>query len=101
MNGTAISGATSASYTTLPTTTSDNGGQFVVVVRNPAGSVTSDAPTPTGNLQRVALTGNLGGAGGRSVGFADGPIGCPGTRTRLHDTGRVGTLTATAASSSP
>src|SRR6059058_2664570 len=42
-NGTAISGATSASYTTPATTSADNGAQFVVVVSNTAGSVTSNA----------------------------------------------------------
>src|SRR5436305_3323 len=48
-NGTAISGATSASYTTAATTSSDNGAQFVVVVSNSAGSVTSNAATLTVN----------------------------------------------------
>src|SRR5205823_728060 len=48
-NGTAISGATSASYTTAATTSSDNGAQFVVVVSNTAGSVTSNAATLTVN----------------------------------------------------
>jgi hypothetical protein len=36
-NGTAISGATSSSYTTPVTTSSDNGAQFTVVVSNAAG----------------------------------------------------------------
>jgi hypothetical protein len=40
-NGTAIAGATSASYTTPAATTADNGATFAVVVSNPAGSVTS------------------------------------------------------------
>jgi hypothetical protein len=40
---TPIAGATSASYTTAPTTGSDNGSQFTVVVSNSAGSVTSSA----------------------------------------------------------
>jgi Immunoglobulin I-set domain len=40
---TPIAGATSASYTTAPTTGSDNDSQFTVVVSNPAGSVTSSA----------------------------------------------------------
>ena len=48
-NGTAISGATSASYTTPATTTSDNGAQFTVTVTNGAGSVTSNAATLTVN----------------------------------------------------
>ena len=41
-NGTAISGATSSSYTTPAATTSDNGSQFNVLVSNSAGSVTSN-----------------------------------------------------------
>ena len=45
---TAIAGATSASYTTTPaTSTSDNGAQFKVVVTNSAGSATSNAATLT------------------------------------------------------
>ncbi len=47
-NGTAISGATSSSYTTPATTSSDNGAQFTVVVSNTAGSVTSNAATLMG-----------------------------------------------------
>jgi len=53
-NGTAISGATSASYTTAATTSSDNGAQFVVVVSNSAGSVTSNAATLTVNAGAAA-----------------------------------------------
>jgi hypothetical protein len=48
-NGTAISGATSSSYTTPATTSADNGAQFTVVVTNTAGSVTSNAATLTVN----------------------------------------------------
>src|SRR5438309_2052142 len=48
-NGTAITGASSASYTTPTTSTSDNGEQFTVVVSNSAGSVTSSAATLTIN----------------------------------------------------
>jgi len=40
-NGTAISGATSASYTTPTETTADSGATFAVVVSNSAGSATS------------------------------------------------------------
>ena len=46
-NGTAITGATSASYATPATTTSDSGSQFTVVVSNPAGNVTSNIATLT------------------------------------------------------
>ncbi len=49
-NGTAISGATSASYTTPATTSSDNGAQFTVTVTNSVGSVTSNAATLTVNV---------------------------------------------------
>ena len=45
-NGAAISGATSASYTTPPTSGSDDGSQFRVVVSNSTGSVTSNSATP-------------------------------------------------------
>src|SRR2546423_173327 len=43
--GTTISGATSSSYTTPPTTSADNNSQFTVMVSNIAGSVTSN-PAP-------------------------------------------------------
>jgi len=46
---TAISGATSASYTTAPTATADSGSQFSVVVSNAIGNVTSTAATLTVN----------------------------------------------------
>src|SRR5207244_724648 len=42
-NGASIAGATSASYTTAATTTSDSGSTFRVVVSNSAGTVTSSA----------------------------------------------------------
>ena len=41
-NGTNITGATGASYTTPPVTNSDNGAQFKVVVSNSLGNVTSN-----------------------------------------------------------
>jgi hypothetical protein len=53
-NGTAISGATSSSYTTPATTSSDNGAQFTVAVSNTAGSVSSNAATLTVNPAPVA-----------------------------------------------
>src|SRR5207249_5375904 len=46
-NGAAISGATSSSYTTPATTTSDSGSGFAVVLSNTAGTVTSAAATVT------------------------------------------------------
>src|SRR5947207_410837 len=56
MNGTAIGGATAASYTTPATTAADNGDQFTVVVSNAAGSVTSNAAALTVNSAPVAPT---------------------------------------------
>src|SRR2546430_3774397 len=53
-NGTAISGAASASYTTNVTTSADNGVWLHVVVRNFVGSVTSSAATLTVNAAAVA-----------------------------------------------
>jgi hypothetical protein len=44
-NGTAISGATSATYTTPPTTLADNGETFRVVISNSVGSSTSSSAT--------------------------------------------------------
>jgi len=55
-NGTAISGATAASYTTPATTTTDNGAQFTVVVSNTGGSVTSSAATLTVNAATASLS---------------------------------------------
>jgi hypothetical protein len=52
----AITGATSASYTTPATTTSDNGTQFSVVVSNSAGKATSNAATLTVNPAPPATT---------------------------------------------
>ena len=46
-NGSAISGATSATYTTSPATSADNGAQFNVVVSNAIGNVTSAMATLT------------------------------------------------------
>ncbi len=46
-NGTAIGGATSASYTTPALVIEDNGAVYSVVVTNPAGSVTSSNATLT------------------------------------------------------
>src|SRR4029077_610241 len=49
-NGTAISGATSSSYTPPPTTSSDKGALFTVVVPTSVGTVTSSAATLTVNV---------------------------------------------------
>ncbi len=53
---TAITGATSASYTTAPTTTSDSGSQFSVVVTNAIASVTSNPATLTVTAAPPATT---------------------------------------------
>ncbi|HKW61802.1 MAG TPA: immunoglobulin domain-containing protein [Candidatus Acidoferrum sp.] len=55
-NGLNIAGATSASYTTPATTTSDSGSTFAVVVSNSAGNATSNAATLTVNAAPVAPT---------------------------------------------
>jgi hypothetical protein len=55
-NGTAITGATSSTYSTPATSSSDNGAQFTVVVSNTAGSVTSSAATLTVNPPPVQIT---------------------------------------------
>lgn len=46
-NGANIAGATSSSYTTPSTIAADNGSKFLVVVRNSAGTATSNAATLT------------------------------------------------------
>jgi hypothetical protein len=53
-NGSAISGATSASYTTPATTNSDNGASFTVTVNDSVGSVTSNSATLTVTAAPVA-----------------------------------------------
>jgi hypothetical protein len=79
-NGAIINGATSSSYTTPATTTSDNGVQFTAVVSNGAGSTTSNPATLTvnavipplqimtsqlsGGTLTVAYTATLGATGG-------------------------------------
>ncbi|HEV2216024.1 MAG TPA: immunoglobulin domain-containing protein [Candidatus Dormibacteraeota bacterium] len=57
-NATAISGATSASYTTPATSAGDNGASFTVAVSNSAGSIASSTATltVTGGSQAVAPT---------------------------------------------
>ena len=52
---TAISGATSASYTTPATASSDSGSQFKVVVTNSAGSAASNAATLTVNAATASI----------------------------------------------
>ncbi len=69
-NGSAIAGATGASYTMPAATNSDNGAQFSVVVTNSKGSVSSSAATltvkpagtslPVINAQPASVTVNAG-----------------------------------------
>ena len=72
-NGTTISGATAATYTTAATVAGDNGATFTVKVTNTYGNVTSAAATLTLNLppsittQPVSKTVNLGAAATFSV----------------------------------
>ena len=74
-NGSSISGATSASYTTPATTSADNGALFSVVVTNANGSTTSANATLTvnGGTGGTTVTGYL--ADGDSVTY---PSGSPG-----------------------
>ena len=53
-NGTAITGATSATYTTPPATSSDNGARFNVTVSTSTGSASSNTATLTVNAAAVA-----------------------------------------------
>src|SRR5579862_6955874 len=53
-NGTALSGATSSSYTTPAETTSDNNAKFTVAVSNSAGSATSSAAVLTVTSATIA-----------------------------------------------
>lgn len=55
-NGTAIGGATSSAYTISATTSSYNGAQFTVVVRNSAGTAASNAAVLTVNPVTLLLS---------------------------------------------
>ncbi len=75
-NGVAIPGATSPSYTTPATTASDNGAQFIVVVTNTAGSISSSVAILTVNPAAVCGNGILEGTEQCDLGVAaNGP--CP------------------------
>lgn len=55
-NGTAINGATAASYTSTPTVAGDNGSSFTVTITNSVSSVTSNAATLTVNVLPAITT---------------------------------------------
>jgi hypothetical protein len=58
-NGTAISGATSASYTTPVTASADNGAKFTVAVSNSLGSATSASATLVVTTSAPAASSNV------------------------------------------
>jgi hypothetical protein len=76
MNGTAISGATSSTYTTAATTVSENAAQFTVVVSNSAGSATSSAAVLTVNAAAALLSSNP-----TSVAFGSVNVSSDNTKT--------------------
>jgi hypothetical protein len=90
-NAVNISGATSASYTTPATATSDSGSTFDVVVSNTAGSVTSAKATLTVNPALVAgiqLSSN-------PINFANGVVGSNSTQSLIITNSGTATLTIT------
>jgi hypothetical protein len=74
-NGTPISGATSSTYTTPATTSSDNGSQFNVTVTNSIASVTSNTITLT-----VTAPGQLS-AGSSTLSFGNVNVGSSSTQS--------------------
>jgi len=77
--GVSISGATSASYTTPATTSSDNGSQFQVTVTNTLGSVTSSIATLSVNSSPAIGTqpANLTVTVGQTATFTVAAFGTP------------------------
>jgi hypothetical protein len=77
-NGTPITGATSNSYTTAATTSTDTGSQFTVTISNPAGSVTSSQASLT-ITARAPKPGDLRfqqvDAASTVNGYNNGPLG--------------------------
>jgi hypothetical protein len=69
-NGTAVTGANSASYTTPAATPADSGSTFTVAVSNASGSVTSSSATLTVSAVQTGWAGfgkNVTGGAGKSV----------------------------------
>ncbi len=115
-NSTAISGATSASYTTPATVIGDNGASFTVTVTNVAGNQSSSAGTLTVNpasiggtpqiIQHIATTANPAASGapdGNNYKLTLAPTGAGDTIvltiTGLH--GHALTITDSAGDASP
>jgi len=98
-NGTAISGATSASYTTPATTVSDNGAQFTVTVTNSVNSVTSSPATLTVNVPPTitAQPANLTVAAGQTATFS---VTATGSGTLTYQWKKNGTAISGATSAS-
>src|SRR6266404_3025379 len=92
-SGSAISGATSSSYTTPATTSSDNGAQFTVVVSNSAGSVTSNATTLTVNSASAGL-----GVSPASLTFGSQTVGTASATQYITVTNRTTTTVTFTAS---
>jgi hypothetical protein len=76
MNGTAISGATSSTYTTPAETTANNSAKFTVAVSNSAGSATSNAATLTVTASTLLLNSSAS-----SVSFGSVNVSSTGTQT--------------------
>jgi Abnormal spindle-like microcephaly-assoc'd, ASPM-SPD-2-Hydin/Immunoglobulin domain/Immunoglobulin I-set domain len=92
-NGSAISGATTASYTTPAATVSDNGASFTVTVGDAGGSTTSNAATLTVTAAPVApsITAQPVGKSvlaGQTVTFT---VGATGTGTLAYQWKKNGT----------
>ena len=89
-NGSAIPGANATSYKTLPTTTTDNGSRFAVIVSNSAGSVTSNIASLTVNPAASDI--NFGNGFTPSGLTLNGSASITATRLRLTDggTGQAG-----------
>ncbi len=75
-NAVAISGATSASYTTAATIAADNAAQFSVVVNNAAGTITSSNATLTVSAPAVLLL----NASSSSLSFGNVNVASSGTQ---------------------
>jgi len=91
-NGTAINGATSASYTTPATTSSDNGAQFTVVVSNSVGTVTSNAAILTVTPPPVSVSPTSFSFGSVAVGTISAQLD-----VQVANTGTLGVSVSTLA----